>query len=839
MSKASDNVKKLQKDLVDLKNQLSSFKDIKLDNFNAASKDVKSLNTDIAAANALLKDLKPDLDYISSSFKDSINSLQKTNYFIELQKKGLKGVASQADMISSIKQGELDTDAKSIKKQQEKYKVNLKNLEAARDSGEIFGKDLIALKKQIREAKIVQTGFEGVLKVNKDINKQLGAGPALAGGIDKALQKIGMPSLGINDAVAETQALGQAAKAAGKEFKAMPAFLGKIGSSIKGAFTKANILQGGIALITKGLLDADKATEDLARGLGMSMDAAHEMRGDFADIANSSGNINITTKAVQESQMAMGKSLGTRAALNAEDLETMTNMVKTMGFQHDELVGLEKLSLSQGKSLKSNTNEILGGARAYASRNKLVVNEKEILKEVSNASASLKLSLGGSAQAVAEAAVQAKKFGINLEQAEKIAGSLLDFESSIESELSAELLTGKDLNLEKARGLALAGKSTEAAAAMLEQVGSAAEFGEMNVLQQQDLAKAMGMQKDELAASLIESEALAAMSAKEGESALQAYDRLKASGKTEKEIVKILGEKAAKNLEAQSNQSKFNAMVEKLKDIFIQVGDALMPVFDIFGDIFNIVGPIVGYIGKMVSFIKPLVGPVLLIYGAFKGMELVTKGMVIAQEALVALKGGELVANNAILSSLTFQDAILVYKMAKEEGITGFKALQVAAEETILGSIIAQGFGIVKNLVKGGLRLAQSMAIAAAELMGVSAMTLGIGTAVAVAAAVAGYAVLSSMKDGVIGPGGETIVSGPKGSIQVDKEDSMIVGTDLGGKKKPKKPSGDSGGSVNIDLGPTNALLQQLISVVNAGGSINIDGQKVGEALKLGTYKTQ
>ena len=839
MSKASDNVKKLQKDLVDLKNQLSSFKDIKLDNFNAASKDVKSLNTDIAAANALLKDLKPDLDYISSSFKDSINSLQKTNYFIELQKKGLKGVASQADMISSIKQGELDTDAKSIKKQQEKYKVNLKNLEAARDSGEIFGKDLIALKKQIREAKIVQTGFEGVLKVNKDINKQLGAGPALAGGIDKALQKIGMPSLGINDAVAETQALGQAAKAAGKEFKAMPAFLGKIGSSIKGAFTKANILQGGIALITKGLLDADKATEDLARGLGMSMDAAHEMRGDFADIANSSGNINITTKAVQESQMAMGKSLGTRAALNAEDLETMTNMVKTMGFQHDELVGLEKLSLSQGKSLKSNTNEILGGARAYASRNKLVVNEKEILKEVSNASASLKLSLGGSAQAVAEAAVQAKKFGINLEQAEKIAGSLLDFESSIESELSAELLTGKDLNLEKARGLALAGKSTEAAAAMLEQVGSAAEFGEMNVLQQQDLAKAMGMQKDELAASLIESEALAAMSAKEGESALQAYDRLKASGKTEKEIVKILGEKAAKNLEAQSNQSKFNAMVEKLKDIFIQVGDALMPVFDIFGDIFNIVGPIVGYIGKMVSFIKPLVGPVLLIYGAFKGMELVTKGMVIAQEALVALKGGELVANNAILSSLTFQDAILVYKMAKEEGITGFKALQVAAEETILGSIIAQGFGIVKNLVKGGLRLAQSMAIAAAELMGVSAMTLGIGTAVAVAAAVAGYAVLSSMKDGVIGPGGETIVSGPKGSIQVDKEDSMIVGTDLGGKKKPKKPSGDSGGSVNIDLGPTNALLQQLISVVNAGGSISIDGQKVGEALKLGTYKTQ
>jgi hypothetical protein len=58
--------------------------------------------------------------------------------------------------------------------------------------------------------------------------------------------------------------------------------------------------------------------------------------------------------------------------------------------------------------------------------------------------------------------MQAQKFGINLEQAESMASKLLDFESSIEAELSAELLTGKNLNLEKARGLALEGKSVEA-----------------------------------------------------------------------------------------------------------------------------------------------------------------------------------------------------------------------------------------------------------------------------------------------------------------------------------------------------------------------------------------
>ena len=78
-----------------------------------------------------------------------------------------------------------------------------------------------------------------------------------------------------------------------------------------------------------------------------------------------------------------------------------------------------------------NVKEVLGSVKAYAARNKLVVNEKQILKEVSKASASLKLSLGGSAEAVAIAATKAKQFGINLEQADKMAQSLLNFEESI------------------------------------------------------------------------------------------------------------------------------------------------------------------------------------------------------------------------------------------------------------------------------------------------------------------------------------------------------------------------------------------------------------------------
>ena len=67
----------------------------------------------------------------------------------------------------------------------------------------------------------------------------------------------------------------------------------------------------------------------------------------------------------------------------------------------------------------------------------------------------------------------------------------------------------------------------------------------------------------------------------------------------------------------------------------------------------------------------------------------------------------------------------------------------------------------------------------------------------------------------------------------------MIVGTDLGGKKKPGKPSGEGGGSVNVDMSQTNALLQQLIGVIQSGGTVTLDGQAVGEALRLGASQVQ
>lgn len=811
INKARKNLENLKKEYKDLTNLDSPFSD--------PGDDIKSINDQISQMGTLLEGLRPDLDYISKSFNQSLQEISKQNHALNLQRSALKGIASQANTIVDVKLGETSIDEKSIKKAQEKYRQYIKNLEISKDILENEGKNTDAITNQIQEAKLVDNEFKKVLQRNKEINKQLGIAPQLAGGIDKALQKIGFPSLGITEALDDTHKLGQAAKENNQEFSATSSFLKKVGSNLKENFSYANIMQLTIGGIVAGLLSADKATEELARGLGVSMGAAHTMRRDFAEIANYSGDINVTVKGLQESQMAMSSAVGTRAQLNKDDLVTMTKMVKTMGLQHSELAEIEKLSLINGKSLDDNTKEILGGARAYASRNKLVVNEKEILKEVNSASASLKLSLGGSAEAVAKAAVQAKQFGLNLEQADKMASSLLDFESSIESELSAELITGKNLNFERARGLALNGKTTEAAAEIAKQVGSSAEFGKMNVIQQEAIAKAAGLSRDELAKSLIDREALAKMSGVEGANALEKYNNLKSQGKSQAEIVKLLGEEAALGLEAQSNQAKMASMMEKLQGIFIQIGDALMPVFDILGSVFEIVGPIAGVIGEIVGFVIDWGKYLLPIIAAFKVYDLVQKGVLATQNLLFA-------GDEKRLALLKSQKKITAAEWAIEKGKNLTKTIGIGIEKA------------GKKLKKSSflMTIGEAAMTAFKSVASIPFIGPALGIAAAASAVALGY---SYMKDGVIGPGAETVVSGPKGSIQLDKEDSMIVGTDLGGKKKKSKQTGDAGGSVNVDMGPTNALLQQLINVIQTGGAVTLDGAKVGEALKLGSYEVQ
>ena len=104
-------------------------------------------------------------------------------------------------------------------------------------------------------------------------------------------------------------------------------------------------------------------------------------------------------------------------------------------------------------------------------------------------------------------------------------------------------------------------------------------------------------------------------------------------------------------------------------------------------------------------------------------------------------------------------------------------------------------------------------------------LSIGLGIA-AMLAGIAAVNRIFTMDDGVIGPGGETMVSGPKGSIKLNDQDSMIVGTNLMG--------GSGGGTDTSALeskqNETNSKLERVAAVLEGA----LSGPKPALARAMG-----
>ena len=97
-----------------------------------------------------------------------------------------------------------------------------------------------------------------------------------------------------------------------------------------------------------------------------------------------------------------------------------------------------------------------------------------------------------------DAAKRAKELGVNLGDAASISESLLNFESSIESEMEAQVLLGKNISLDRARQLAFSGDMVGMMNEVVEQMGGEAEFNKMNVIQRKALADSVGLSVEKM-----------------------------------------------------------------------------------------------------------------------------------------------------------------------------------------------------------------------------------------------------------------------------------------------------------------------------------------------------
>jgi hypothetical protein len=109
---------------------------------------------------------------------------------------------------------------------------------------------------------------------------------------------------------------------------------------------------------------------------------------------------------------------------------------------------------------------------------------------------------------IAKAAVAAAKLGVGMDSLTKVTDSLLDFETSINSELELGAMLGKQLNLDRARGLAYEGNIGGAVKETLQQLGGIEEFNKMDIFQKRKAAELLGLSVEEFQKMAANSEKL-------------------------------------------------------------------------------------------------------------------------------------------------------------------------------------------------------------------------------------------------------------------------------------------------------------------------------------------
>ena len=343
---------------------------------------------------------------------------------------------------------------------------------------------------------------------------------------------------------------------------------------------------GAAVMLFKIGLEVDQEVTDMARGLGISKDNAHELRNEIKDIAINTKIAGADTKALTEAYMSLTAITGQNTVANKEMLETNVLLTKQYGMQATEAAEFQLMSVGSGKT----SEQVLGTVRNMTeSYNKMTgdsLNFKEITKDIAKATKSQLASYKGNVAQLTKAVIQAKKLGITLETASAISANLLDFESSIENEMKANVLTGKSMNMNAARQLALQGDIAGAAAAALEQAGSYDEFMEMEMYQKEAIAKAAGTTVDQL----VKSGQLQKMSVALGGKEIKNMSELTEADRQALVASGDLNEDEAAKLAIQeqqvSQQEKMTQAIDKIKEAFLKIMDGpLGAIVDAFSTI--------------------------------------------------------------------------------------------------------------------------------------------------------------------------------------------------------------------------------------------------------------
>ena len=238
------------------------------------------------------------------------------------------------------------------------------------------------------------------------------------------------------------------------------------------------------------------AARDLAEDLNVSTKQARDLLIPLKIQETKFKVIGLDAEKIKTTLGEIVNEFGSLENVTAKNAANVSKLAQNTGVSGKEIVQFNKVMMDlTGSSFDVATNIAQTAVNMAKSAN--VATGKVLSDMASNAETFAKFSMDG-AKGLAQAAIEAAKIGGSLETILKAADSVLQFETSLTNQFKAQVLTGKQLNLEKARQLSLEGDIAGFTAEIQSVIGGLGDLQALNVVQRQAVADAIGISVREL-----------------------------------------------------------------------------------------------------------------------------------------------------------------------------------------------------------------------------------------------------------------------------------------------------------------------------------------------------
>lgn len=592
--------------------------------------DEEKITNNIAEAQQLVlmaERRRETVPFNSDEYKEYTELIKNANANILKQQSHVFGLQAQSKGLKDIHDGYLATIIKEAESEKSLNEITATRRKLFLENTKTFKYNLDLIKQQNSEIERLGPGLDDYVKQWGALNDSvISSFESIKDGITNFTSSI--PLVGnlitnsikdpLNDAAKEakekwqgfTEAMmldmsdanGQAlsfSQAFKKNIGSLGSSFGDIGKKImKTLFNPVTLVLGvvgSLVFLMKSAFDEISRLQDAGRDfrkeLGLSANESERLRDNAESLEKQYYSMGLRVEDFYNAQSALADVFSSTDHITKQQTETIALMEKSLGISAETTAGAMNNMMKLGATGRGEAAQLTLQMKNLASKHGVAFSK--VMEDIASAGEDALIFTRGSAKALAEGAVHARRLGSSMDDVASAAESLLDFESSISSEMEASTMFGRHINMNGLRAAAMAGDTNAMLQQRMKIMDDLGGLENMSRWQQKALAEAMGTSVEELMnmnKTREQEQMLQNAAARNEEWAIKALARrnkaLEKNNKSAEEQLRILEEEnqRTETMEALTNklQGAWHKVVVALAPFAEKVMEALVEVMQEF-----------------------------------------------------------------------------------------------------------------------------------------------------------------------------------------------------------------------------------------------------------------